>query len=308
MITGGSDIMLSIIIHGGAWNMPASLEAAHLTGVREACKAGRDALLDGTGSIDAVAEALVIMEEDETFDAGKGSFLNSAGTVELDAGMMCSCTSDFASIGAVSQIRNPILVCRDLLASSPNKFLVGDGAHQYAAKRGFELIDNSELCTPREIKRYERQSGAVESYFSPSDTVGAVACDGTGCLTVGNTTGGTPGKPPGRVGDSPIVGCGIYASKGCGIAATGHGEPIIKSVLAKRIYDLYEAYRDIDRAAIHGIRDLGTFGWGGIIAMDCQGAAAARHNTSKMPYATWNERDGSIVSAIGNPSPLMQPV
>ncbi len=79
-------------------------------------------------------------------------------------------------------------------------------------------------------------------------------------------------------------------------------------MLAKRIYDLYEAYRDIDRAAIHGIQDLGAFGWGGIIAMDCEGNTAARHNTSKMPYATWNERDDRVVSAIGNPSPQVQQV
>jgi beta-aspartyl-peptidase (threonine type) len=282
--------------------MPESLEAAHLAGVQEACKAGRDALLDGKGSVDAVADALVTMEEDETFDAGKGSFLNSAGAVELDAGMMSGCTSEFASIGAVTRLRNPILVCRDMLLTSPNKFLVADGAHRYAQERGFVLIDNSELCIPRERERYEKRFGAVESYFSPSDTVGAVACDGSGCLTVGNTTGGTPGKPPGRVGDSPIVGCGIYAGKSGGIAATGHGEPIIKSVLAKRIYDLIEAYRDIDRAAIQGISDLGSFGWGGIIAMDCEGNTAARHNTTKMPYASWNERDGRIKSAIGNPS------
>lgn len=300
--------MLSIIIHGGAWNMPESLEAAHMRGVREACKAGRDALIDGNGSSNAVAEALVIMEEDETFDAGRGSFLNSAGMVELDAGMMVSCTSDFASLGAVSKIRNPILLCRDMLATSPNKFLVGEGAHQFAEENGITLIDNSELCTPRERERYEKKFGSVESYFSPSDTVGAVACDGAGCLTAGNTTGGTPGKPPGRVGDSPIVGCGIYAGVHGGIAATGHGEPIIKSVLAKRIYDFHVAYRDIDRAAIRGIQDLGTFGWGGIIAMDCNGNTAARHNTTKMPYATWNEKEDSIKSAIANPSDQLHTV
>lgn len=300
--------MLSIIIHGGAWNMPASLEAAHLAGVKEACAVGRDALLDGKGSATAVTEALVVLEDDETFDAGVGSFLNSAGRVELDAGMMSGCTSDFASIGAVSRLKNPILVCRDMLVHLPNTFLMCEGAHRYAAERGFPLVDNEVLRIPREIERHERKTNAVESYFSPSDTVGAVACDGTRCLTAGNTTGGTPGKPPGRVGDSPIVGCGIFAGADAGIAATGHGEPIIKTVLSKRIYDLYLAYRDIDLAAVHGIRDLGAYGWGGVIALDSEGNAAARHNTTKMPYAVWNERDDTIRAYISNPTPRIQKV
>jgi len=281
--------------------MPKKLEAMHLKGVCEACKAGRDALLDGNGSVDAIADALVILEDDETFDAGVGSFLNSAGDVELDAGIMLGDSGDFACCGAVSRLRNPILACKKLLEIAPNRLLVCEGMHNFAEENGFELIDNDELKVSREIERYKNRSTPVEKYFSPSDTVGAVALDKYGQIAAANTTGGTPGKLPGRVGDSPIVGCGIYAGPKAGIAATGYGEPIIKTVLCKCVYDEYSKCKDIDLATNHGIATLSLYGWGGVIALDKEGNSAARHNTTKMPFATWDEKSNKIEKKISNP-------
>jgi len=298
--------MKSIIIHGGAWNMPKNLEEPHLKGVREACKAGRDLLLDGKKSADAVTDALTVLEDDETFDAGVGSFLSSAGSVELDAGMMTGENQDFASCGSVTRIKNPIRLCRKMLDVSPNKLLVCEGAHQFAQKNGIVLIDNLELVTKRELDRYNKYFSAVETYFQPSDTVGAVALDGNGNITAANTTGGTPGKPPGRVGDSPIVGCGIYAGKLAGMAATGLGEPIIKTVLTKAVYDKYKETKDIWKSSEHGIKALSEYGWGGVIALDRYGNHAAVHNTTKMPYAFWNEISDKIEVKIKSEKELDQ--
>jgi len=288
----------SIIIHGGAWNIPKKLERPHLYGVKEACKVGRDALLDEKGGIEAVASSLTLLEEDETFDAGKGSFLNSMGRVELDAGLMEGRNQDFASVGSVSRIRNPILLCKSMLANSSNKLLVCEGAHQYAKSLGIDLIDNEELIIERELKRFQDKSEKVENYFNPSDTVGAVALDLNERICVGNTTGGTPGKPPGRIGDSPLVGCGIYAGKLAGIAATGLGEPIIKTALTKKIYEYNRLKRDIVASCSYGIKELAKYGWGGVIALDNKGNMAAEHNTEKMPFAYWNERDDKIIVKI----------
>jgi beta-aspartyl-peptidase (threonine type) len=293
--------MESIIIHGGAWNMPEKLDKPHLKGVEAACKVARDALLDGRGSLEAVTDALVLMEEDTTFDAGIGSFLNAAGDVELDAGIMDGTSGDYACCGAVSKLRNPILACKRLLEVSPNKLLVCGGMHAFAKEQGFTLIDNDELKIPREIERYEGKTLPVASYFSPSDTVGAVALDDGGHIVAANTTGGTPGKPPGRLGDSPLVGCGIYAGPYAGAAATGLGESIIKSVLTKRVYDYYCDHNDISLATSAGIRDLAHHGWGGVIALDKHGTPSACHNTTKMPYATWDEKSDKIEKKIGNP-------
>jgi len=290
--------MRSMIIHGGAWNIPKNLETPHLNGVREACKIGRDALLDGKRSTDAITESLVLLEEDDTFDAGRGSFLNSVGMVELDAGMMEGSEQNFASVGSVSKIRNPIILCKMMLERSPNKLLVCEGAHRYAESVGMLLIDNTDLVIERERRRYEKAAGNVESYFSPSDTVGAVALDGEGTIATGNTTGGTPGKLPGRIGDSPLVGCGIYAGRTAGIATTGLGEPIIKTALAKTIYEHHSRNADIGEAARYGIEKLSRYGWGGVIALDKDGNHAAEHNTEKMPFAYWNEEDDKIIVKI----------
>ena len=290
--------MKAIIIHGGAWNMPDSLDSAHLKGVQKACEAGRDALEDGRSSLDAVCDSLVVMEEDTTFDAGRGAFLNSAGKVELDAGIMVGKTRDFACCGALSSVRNPIMLCKKMLDVRPNTFLVGRGADEFAHDCGIPKIDNSEFYTERELSRYRKKTDVVESYFSPSDTVGAVALDDSGSIVCANTTGGTPGKPPGRVGDSPIVGCGIYATRHVGIAATGHGEPIIKTVLTKRISDVYNDTGNLEKAACQGIVELTAYGWGGIISLSSQGVAVAKHNTTKMPFAVWNEKTGAVQTSI----------
>src|ERR1700745_3161853 len=254
---------------------------AHLNGVRNAVAAGWRALTRAGTALDAVEEAVVVMEDDETFDAGRGSFLNRDGKVQLDAFIMEGSTLRGGGVGCVERIRNPIRAARKILSESPHVYFVGEGAEGFAAEHGIELCDNRDLVIPREVERlraFQSQTAdQVPDLFAPAishDTVGAVALDRDGNIAAATSTGGTLNKAPGRLGDSSLIGCGCYADNESAAASlTGWGEPIMKLVLAKWSADRVLAGNAPEWASQEAINYLKARvnGHGGIILLDPQG-------------------------------------
>src|ERR1700730_3179809 len=210
----------SLIIHGGAWNIPDEAVEDCRDGIRRALKAGWKILSAGGSAIDAVEAAIVILEDDPTFDAGLGSHLNRDGRVQLDAIIMDGATLKAGSVAAVERIRNPIRLARRVLEKSEHMMLVGAGAETFAAENGIDLCSPEELVLDREKTAWRRcleDSHAAEHHLGhESGTVGAVALDSEGRLFAATSTGGTCCKFPGRVGDSPLIGCGCYADAEAG--------------------------------------------------------------------------------------------
>jgi beta-aspartyl-peptidase (threonine type) len=283
----------SIIVHGGAWDIPAELHEAHRQGVRLAAEAGWAVLAAGGAACDAVEAAIVVMENDETFDAGRGSFLNADGQVELDAGFMDGGRMLVGAVAAVQFIRNPIRLARVVMERSEHVLLVGQGAQRFAQKMGFPTCDLTDLAVPREFERwqkllYDRTYSARKSFTHATDTVGCVALDQAGHLAAGTSTGGTPNKLPGRVGDVPMVGCGFYADDELGGASTtGWGEAIAKVLLARlALHCLQDAGEPMAaaQAAIQMLADK-VNGLGGVILLSPEGQPGWFYNTPHMAYA-----------------------
>ena len=294
-----------LVIHGGAWAMPDDMVDAHLNGVNNALAAGWRVLERGGPALDAVEEAVVIMEDDETFDAGRGSFLNRDGKVQLDALIMDGATLRAGGVGCVERLRNPVRAARKILSESPHVYFVAEGAERFAAEHGITLCRNEDLVIPREVERlraYQAQQGKEVSaqngndLFAPvahdatisHDTVGAVALDSAGNIAAATSTGGTLNKAPGRLGDSSLIGCGCYADNHSAAASTtGWGEPIMKLVLAKWAADRVSAGNLPEWAAKEAMNYLKqrVNGHGGIILLDATGKFGIAHNTPRMAWA-----------------------
>jgi L-asparaginase / beta-aspartyl-peptidase len=286
-----------LLVHGGAWAMPDEMIDAHLNGVRDALAAGWKVLARGGTSLDAVEESVVVMEDDETFDAGRGSFLNRDGKVQLDALIMDGGTLRAGGVGCVEHLRNPVRAARKILSESPHVYFVAEGAERFAMEHGIALCDNENLIVPRERERLRELHANAHSaetepdLFAPAsshDTVGAVALDRDGNLSAATSTGGTLNKAPGRLGDSSLIGCGCYADNKTGAASTtGWGEPIMKLVLAKWATDRIAAGNLPEWAAAEAISYLASRvkGHGGIILLDARGRFGISHNTPCMAWA-----------------------
>jgi beta-aspartyl-peptidase (threonine type) len=308
------------LIHGGAWAMPDNAIAAHENGIRHALRAGWDALSRGGSSVDAVEAAVTIMEDDDTFDAGRGSFLTRDGRAQLDALLMNGANLRTGGVACVERLRNPIQAARLVLDQSPHVYFVGTGAERFATQHGMRLVDNTELIVPRERERlmaFQRAEAAggrdttfsgettdaeamseavrvlpeefqvIDPTLHSHDTVGAVAIDADGNLAAGTSTGGTLSKAPGRVGDSSLIGCGCYAdNESAAVSLTGWGEPIMKLVLGKWAVDRVAAGSSPQQAATNAIaylyKRLG--GHGGIILMGPDGSVGLAHNTPRMAW------------------------
>ncbi len=287
-----------LLIHGGAWAMPDDAIAAHENGIAAALEAGWSALSRGGSSVDAVEAAITVMEDDDTFDAGRGSFLTRDGRVQLDALLMNGANLRSGGVACVERLRNPIQAARLVLDKSPHVYFVGTGAERFARQNGMDLIDNTELIVPRERDRlmaFQRAeaAGHPDTTFSGSptehshDTVGAVAIDANGNLAAGTSTGGTLSKAPGRVGDSSLIGCGCYADNlSAAVSLTGWGEPIMKLVLGKWAVDRVAAGHNPQDAATAAIEYLHTRlgGHGGIILLGPDGRIGLAHNTPRMAW------------------------
>jgi beta-aspartyl-peptidase (threonine type) len=294
------------LVHGGAWAIPDDQVEAHLNGVRNARDAGWKVLTRGGTAIEAVEAAVVVMEDDPTFDAGRGSFLNGDGRVQLDAMVMCGATLRAGGVGCVERVRNAIKAARKVLEESPHVYLVADGAERFAAQHGIELIDNSELVVPREIEllkiaKEKEARGESHEIFStqeyPSDTVGAVALDLDGNIAGATSTGGTLNKTPGRVGDSSLIGCGCYAdNESAAISTTGWGEPMMKLVIAKWTADQVLVGADPQQAATDAILYLKRRlnGYGGMIVLDAKGRYGISHSTPRMAWALQTPAEESV--------------
>jgi len=280
-----------LVVHGGGWAIPDDMVDAHLKGIRAALAAGWHQLERGGTALDAVEAAVVVMEDDEAFDAGRGSFLNRDGRVQLDALMMDGATLRAGGVGCVERIRNPIHLARIVLEDSPHVYFVGPGAERFAKEHSVQLIANEELVIERELerlRRVQRQGESPADVFSAShDTVGAAALDKNGNLAAATSTGGTLNKTPGRVGDSSLIGCGCYAdNQSAAVSTTGWGEPIMKLVLGKWAADRVAAGAPPQQAGSEAITYLRKrlSGHGGIIVLDAQGRLGIAHNTPRMAW------------------------
>ena len=307
----------SLIVHGGAWSIPEERFPTCREGIRRSLESGWRILAEGGAAIDAVEAAVMALEDDPTFDAGYGSHLTRDGRVELDAILMDGSTLKAGAVAAVERIRNPIRLARSILEKSEHMMLVGHGAEQFAKEKGrIPLCDPEELITDSERSAWRRcleDSHAAEHHLGHEQgTVGAVALDSKGNLFAGTSTGGTCCKHSGRVGDSPLIGCGCYAdAEWGGVSSTGHGEGIMKIVMAKMAVDLLatppeDRYRlrsrpegsqaELNHAQFVAdacVRKLAhrAHTTGGLILLDREGHPAAAYNTTQMAYG-FVERDG----------------
>jgi len=303
----------TLIVHGGAWAIPAEMADDHQRGVSRALETGYAVLTKGGTATDAVEAAVTILEDDPTFDAGLGSFLTSSGRVQLDALLMDGATLRAGGVACVERLRNPIQAARLVLDKSPHVYFVGSGAEAFAANHGMSLIDNSALVLERErLRLHEFQERLAQgladttfsgddkdpetaaSHLSSHDTVGAVALDQHGNLAAGTSTGGTLNKTPGRVGDSSLIGCGCYADNhSAAVSLTGWGEPIMKLVLGKWATDRVASGVTPELAAQQAISYLFARlgGHGGIILLGPDGQFGLAHNT---PCMAWGiaDKDG----------------
>jgi L-asparaginase / beta-aspartyl-peptidase len=294
----------SLIIHGGAWSIPDEAVDDCRAGIRTALEAGWKILAAGGPAIDAVEASIVAMEDDPTFDAGIGSHLNRDGRVQLDAIVMDGATLKAGAVAAVERIRNPIRLARCVLEKSPHMMLVAAGAELFASENQLPLCSPSDLIVEREKSAWrlclEDSHAASHHVGHEGGTVGAVALDTRDRLFAGTSTGGTCCKFPGRVGDSPLIGCGCYADvEAGGVSCTGHGEGIMKIVMAKLAVDLLRDPRALapsgenPRSYITGqavadacVRRLAerAHTTGGLILLDRSGIPAAAFNTPRMAY------------------------
>jgi beta-aspartyl-peptidase (threonine type) len=299
----------SLIIHGGAWEIPDEAVEDCRNGICRALDVGWKILSAGGAAIDAVEAAIVSLEDDPTFDAGIGSHLNRDGRVQLDAILMDGASLKAGSVAAVERVSNPIRLARRVLEKSQHMMLVGTGAEIFAAENGIPLCTPEDLIIDRERSAWRRcleDSHAAEHHLGhESGTVGAVALDTHGRLFAGTSTGGTCCKFPGRVGDSPLIGCGCYAdAEAGGVSCTGHGEGIMKIVMAKMATDLLSAPPSSRRTSRSKLKDPAppqnhaqfvadacvrklshrTHTTGGLILLDRDGRPAAAFNTPRMAY------------------------
>lgn len=281
--------MWSIIVHGGAGAIDASVAATHVTGCQQAVGAGA-AILDAGGSaLDAACAAVRVLEDDPVFNAGVGSTLDASGQITTDAALFRGADLAYGAIGAAAGIRHPIDLARAILEDGTHSLLVGRGAVEFARAHGVALCDPKVLETERSRARWWHAAAEV------GDTVGAVVRDATGGLVAATSTGGLLHKYPGRVGDSPIAGAGTYARDDLGaVSATGHGETIMKTVLAYAALLAMQGCDDpqvaLDEALEEAYRRCK--GRGGLIAALPNGRVLWSRNTAHMGVA-WADGDGA---------------
>jgi L-asparaginase / beta-aspartyl-peptidase len=295
----------SLIVHGGAWDIPDDAVEACKFGCRRALEAGWAVLSGGSHALDAIETAIMTLEDDPVFDAGYGSHLNLDGQVECDAIVMDAATLRAGSVAGLHRIRNPIRLARAVLEKCPHMMLIAEGAERFAAQHGIALCDPDELVCPAEREawiRCSRDSHAAEHHRGHEQgTVGAVALDAHGRLIAATSTGGTCCKLPGRVGDSPLIGCGCYAdAETGGVSATGYGEAIMKVVLAKTACDfLRPAASTPERAAQAAVQLLAKRGkgTGGVILLDKRGKPGFAFNTPRMAYG-YVAADASFITGV----------
>jgi beta-aspartyl-peptidase (threonine type) len=282
---------IALAVHGGAWNIPDHLWPAHQEGCAVAYREGLKVLERGGPATEAVAVAIASMEEDPIFDAGIGSFLNENGEIELDAGLMEGEHLRSGAVLGVSQIKSPIALAHWILHHSDHHVFTGRGAHHLAEQAGLDLVppDYHELQRERDFyNRIKADPNLLDTTWhdQPHDTVGAIARDQNGLLAAGNSTGGTPFKAEGRVGDAPIMGLGFYADNERGaFVCTGWGESIMSSAMG--MTGLIEMQKHSPKEAANLAIDhlkRRAKGFGGILLMAPDGRCGVAYNTQRMAF------------------------
>jgi len=288
----------SIAIHGGAGTlvkgmMTPELETQYKIALQLALNKGYDVLFKGGTAINAVEQAVIVLEDSPLFNAGKGSVFTANETHEMDASIMDGKTLNAGAVSLITGIKNPISLAKDVMEKSEHVFLAGDGAIQFAKELDYTLekdvyfYDEFRHKQWLEIKDTDSfqldHSTKKDSKFG---TVGAVACDKNGNIAAATSTGGMTNKKWGRVGDSPMIGAGNYANnKTCAISCTGSGEFFIRGVVAYDVACLMEhkglSLEDASNEVIHK-RILEINGDGGLIAVDTKGNISMPFNTEGM--------------------------
>lgn len=269
---------LSILVHGGAGpHRPDDDVAAAQAGCLAAARAGHAVLKRGGSAVDAVEAAVRLLEDDPVFNAGVGAALTRDGAAELDASVMDGATLSAGAVACVTCFQNPITLARRVMEDTPHIMLVGAGAEAFGRARGLPVIANERLVTAQARRE-------LETHRVSTGTVGAVAIDGAGHLAAATSTGGTTGKLPGRVGDSPLIGCGTYADDmKAAVSCTGLGEAIIRVSLARHAADLVASGLDGFAAARAALEALARArGDAGLILVTPAGQLAWAFSTQRM--------------------------
>ena len=285
---------IAIIVHGGAGTIEEARAPLAKKGCREAAQIGWNILQEGGTALAAVEAAVRALEDNPLFNAGTGSSFNKDGKIEMDAGIMEGHTLNVGSVAGIERIKHPITAARHVL-ESPHVLLIGEGAQQFALEQGMTLCAEEELVTERQYRAWKEGRNADLTLTPNRDqdtsrkhgTVGAVAIDGFGILTAATSTGGFMNKIPGRVGDSPLVGCGFYADEYAAISCTGYGEDFTRLLIGRRAAEFVAHGEAAQQAAESAIAFLNkrAGGQGGLIIVDASGRIGFARNSRNMAYA-----------------------
>ena len=288
---------VAIVVHGGAgWfeNMPEGQVEGIMKGLEDSMNIGYEIIINGGSSLDAVEQAIIHLENDPLFNAGKGAVYTSELRQELDASIMHGLNNNAGSVASVTNVKNPISLARYVMENTEHVMFSSKGAERVAKDAGLDIVypsyfyQKDRLDDAKRIKKEKNKMG----------TVGVVALDMEGNITAGTSTGGMTNKMPGRIGDSPIIGAGTWAENNvCGVSATGHGEYFIRFNVANEICDLikYQS-KNVNEAAEIVIEKLKSIGAdGGVIVLDSEGNAAMTFNTPAMARAYKNSKGEQLV-------------
>jgi beta-aspartyl-peptidase (threonine type) len=280
-------VQYAIVAHGGAGYGPHTLSSEeqleYKAGLERALRAGLEILSDGGSSLDAVEMAIRHLEDDPRFNAGRGAVFNHDGEIELDASIMDGATLACGGVAGVRTVRNPISLARLVMDETRHVLLISDGAERFAERMGLEPVDREYFYTQRRWESLQRARRA-EELDAGGDTVGAVALDRQGNLAAGTSTGGLTNKMFGRVGDSPIIGAGTYASnESCAVSCSGVGEEFMRRNIAFQLSSLMEhGGMTLQEAAEEVVERQLAQGDGGLIAVGAGGEVAMVFNTPGM--------------------------
>ena len=285
-----------IVVHGGAgWSHGTSDEKQHAikSGLKKALDTGFSILQSGGSSLDAVEAAIVILEDNPVFNAGRGSVYTAEEKQEMDASIMSGNDQDAGAVASVSRVKNPIKLARYIMEHTEHVMMAGSGAEKVAEQGGLELVDPSYFYSEDRLKSVKKQKDKKNS------TVGALAIDKLGNIAAGTSTGGRSNKLPGRIGDSPIIGAGTWAQNNvCGVSGTGHGEYFIRYNVAREICARMEYLNlSVGEASAQVIGQLTAIGIeGGVIVLDKNGNISMEFNTDGMARAYRNSKGDEMIA------------
>ncbi len=309
----------TMVIHGGAGtilktDMTAALEAAYTEGLRTALTAGYKILEEGGSAVDAVEAAVIVLEDNILFNAGRGSVFTKKGTHEMDAAIMDGKTLEAGAVAGISNVRNPVELATAVMQHSDHVFLSGSGANDFALTQGIALAPDEYFFSQFRYDQWkamrDSDNYALDHTAEPAEalmkdkkfgTVGAVACDQKGNVAAATSTGGMTNKKYGRIGDTPMIGSGNYANnKTCAISCTGHGELFIRAVAAYDVsammeyknYNLEQAMNEVVNKKLVKLEAEG-----GMIGVDTNGHFALMFNSAGM-YRAVKSSDGTEEAAI----------